>query len=70
MNLKNNKIKLEEILNNPQARQVLESEFSDWIHSPLVKMAKRMTLGEVLQFAQRKVPQAKIQSVLEKLTKL
>ncbi len=70
MDLKNNKIKLGELLKNEQARQVLKSSFPEWMDSPLLQMAKHMPLCEILRLAQKQVPQDKIQSVLDKLGQL
>ena len=70
MDLKNNKIKLGEVLKNPQAKSVLERAFPQWMESPMLKMAKHMPLCEILRLAQNHVPEAEIQSVLEKLRQL
>lgn len=67
MNLKDNRITVTELLRNPQANKILQQEFPEIMGSPLIAFAGKMSLQEVLQFAQTSIPQETIQRVLAEL---
>lgn len=70
MDLKNNQITVRELLSNPQARRLLQSEFPMIVNSPLLQMAQNMTLQSVLYLAKGQIPQYKINQVLERLKEI
>ncbi len=70
MNLKNNRILVREVLANPSARAVVNREFPGLLSHPLMGMAKNMTLAGVLGQARGRVPQSKIDQVLEELRRI
>lgn len=70
MDLMQNKIKLGELMKHPTAGVLLKKEFPEWANSPLLKMASKMTLEDILKIAKKRVPQTKIDAVLEKLKAL
>ena len=67
MDLKNNKIKMGEIFNNPEAKKILEREFPEFTTPFMLRMAKNMSLDDVLRLAKGRVPQAKIDRTVEEL---
>ena len=67
MDLHNNQITLGEILSYPPAREVLKQELPGLYGSPLMGMARGMSLQSVLQFAKGNVSPDKVRRVLEQL---
>ncbi|MDP4152296.1 MAG: hypothetical protein Q8865_02485 [Bacillota bacterium] len=67
MDLKNNQITIGEIASNPEAKNILEQEFSNIVNPMLMRMAWNMSLNDVLKFARGRVPQEKIDHTLEEL---
>ncbi|MDF2567107.1 MAG: hypothetical protein K0R90_563 [Oscillospiraceae bacterium] len=67
MDLKNNQITVRELLANPKAKEILSREFPDLINSPLLGMARNMSLKNVLQLGGGRVPKEKIDRVLKEL---
>ncbi len=70
MDLKNNQITVGELMKNSKARAVLEREFKEYAHSPMIKMASRMTLSKLLEIAKKHVEPQRIKSVLNEIEKL
>lgn len=67
MDLKNNNITLGEVLKNNQAKKVLQNEFKEYFNSPLFSFAKKMSIQKLLQLAKGKVPDDKINKILNEL---
>ncbi len=67
MDLKNGKITVSEVLQNPRAYALLKQEFPQMVQSPLFHLAGGMTLNQVLAFAKGTIPQDKIDRLLEQL---
>lgn len=71
MDLRNGRITVGELWQNPKARAILQREFPQFAGNPmLLRMGMGMPLSKVLGFARGRVPQAKIDQVLEALQKL
>ncbi len=70
MDLKNNQIKVEELLKNHEAKMLLYREFPQLINFPVMQMAGSMTLQNVLQIARNYLPRNKVHLVMEELRKL
>lgn len=70
MDLKNGKVTIGELMRNQQATALFEKEFPGVLHSPLAGMMRNKTLSQVLRMAAGRVPQQKIERVLEQLRKL
>ncbi|WP_458862172.1 hypothetical protein [Acidaminobacterium chupaoyuni] len=68
MDLRNNQITIRELLQQPQARMLLQREFPQVFRNPLLlSSAQNMTLQNVIRQAEKFVPQAKIQEILKQL---
>lgn len=70
MDLKNGKIKVHEVLADPQAMAIFEREFGELAHSPLVQHAGNMTLSKIVKLARGKIDDAQIERILNELTAL
>lgn len=66
MDLRDFQITVGEVLANPRAREVVRRELPELAGSPLLGLAKGMTLQQVLSFA-RKIPEEKRRRILEGL---
>lgn len=67
MNLQNNQITLGELLENPQARAVLQKRFGTLLSHPMLSMAKNMTLQQIIHLAGNQVSPALISQTLLEL---
>ena len=70
LDLKNNQIKVEELLKNREAKTLLYREFPQLMNFPVIQMAGNMTLQNILQIARNYIPGNKIRLVMEELRKL
>lgn len=70
MDLKNGKIMVREVLQNPRAKALLEQELPQVIHSPLLAFAGAMSLDQVLSYAKGRLPRQKIEELLSKLEEI
>ncbi len=70
MDLRNNQITVAQLLDNPQARALLDREFPGLSNQPLVRSARGLTLAQVLHLVAGRVSPRKIQYLLEELKKL
>lgn len=70
MNLYNNQITVGQLLDNPQARAVLDREFPGLTANPLVRSARGLTLARVLQLMAGQVSPAQVQRVLTALAEI
>lgn len=67
MNLKNNEIMIEEIISNPKAKALLKKEFPEVMNPMMLRLARSMSLGYVLNLAKGRYSQEKIDRVLSEL---
>ncbi len=70
MNLKNNKITVGELLDDPASRAVFQRRFPMVMKHPLLGAARTVTLEQLIAFAQSYIPPRKINETLEELKKL
>lgn len=70
MNLKNYNITVGEVLQNPQARALLQRELPMIIRHPMLPMANAIPLRDIINNAGGYVSQKKIQSILQQLERL
>ena len=70
MDLRNNTIKMRELLANHEAKGILTRTFPEFANPFMLSMAEGMTLAAVIKLAGSKVPRAKIESVVSELEKL
>ncbi|WP_296629254.1 hypothetical protein [uncultured Negativibacillus sp.] len=70
MNLKNYNITVGEVLQNPQARALLQRELPMIMRHPMLPMANAIPLRDIINNAGGYVSQKKIQSILQQLERL
>ena len=70
MNLKNYNITVGEVLQNPQARALLQRELPMIMRHPMLPMANAIPLRGIINNAGGYVSQKKIQSILQQLERL
>lgn len=69
MDLKNNRITVGELMDNPKSRAVFQKRFPMVLKHPLVGAARTVTLEQVISFAQAYIPQKKIDETMNELRK-
>lgn len=70
MDLKNNRITVGVLLDNPKSRAVLEKNFPTLLSHPLLGGARNLTLAQVLNVAKKKLPKERIDATLQELRNL
>ena len=70
MDLRNNQIKMGELLADPRAKEILSRRFPQLVGRPIVAASKGMTLEHAMKLGAAYVPQAYLQETLEMLRKL
>lgn len=70
MDLKNNRITVGELLENPSARAVFQRRFPMVMKHPLLGAARTVTLEQLISFAGAYVPKGIINETLQELKKL
>jgi len=70
MNLKNNQIKMGELLKNQEAKAIIQSEFPELNKPMFITLSRGMTLEKVLNLAQGKVAGERIDRVLNALAQV
>lgn len=67
LDLKNNKITVGELLDDPASRAVFQRRFPMVMKHPMVGAARTVTLEQLIAFARAYLPQKKINETLEDL---
>lgn len=70
MDLKNNRITVGQLLDDPKARAVFQRRFGKWMKHPAVSAARSLTLEQLVELAQAWLPRRTIQETLEELRRL
>ncbi|MFI3250647.1 MAG: hypothetical protein R3Y07_06765 [Eubacteriales bacterium] len=70
MNLRNNQITLEELMQNPKSKAVLQRRFGNLLNHPMVGMARKMSLARLAEMAKQKLPQSTIDDTIRELEAL
>ena len=68
MNLKNYQITVGEVLQNPQAKAMLQKELPMVMRHPMLPMANAIPLKDVIHYAGGYVSQRKMQNILDQLS--
>lgn len=67
MDLRNQKITVGELLDDPRSRAVFQRRFGHLLGSPLVKAGRSLTLEQLAALAGTKLPRQVIEQTLEEL---
>lgn len=67
MDLNNLDITVGQLLQNREAKQILEREFPNLVNSPMSRLYSSMPLRQVIVHAKSVVPDEKIQRIIKKL---
>lgn len=70
MDLKNNKITVGELLDNPKSHAVFQRRFPMVMKHPLLGAARTVTLEQLISFAGAYVPRNIVNETLQELRKL
>lgn len=70
MDLRNNKITVKELMNNPASRQLLLKELAGWVNPQMISFASNMTLATVMNFAKGRLSEKKVEEIIDKLKKI
>lgn len=70
MNLKNYNITVGEVLQNPQAKAMLQKELPMVMRHPMLPVARAIPLKDVMSYAGGYISPKKMQSILDKLSKI
>lgn len=70
MDLRNQKITVGELLDNPKSRAVFQRRFGKFMKHPMVGAARSLTLSKLAEMAAVYLPQKTIQDTLRELEQL
>lgn len=70
MDLRNNRITIGELLNNPKAKAVLASELPEMSGSPYLILVRGMTLEKVISKWGGHIPPERLQRIVKKLKEI
>ena len=67
MELRNNRITVGELLDDPRSRAVFQRRFGYLMRNPLVEAGRSLTLDQLIALAGTKLPRKVIEETLEEL---
>ena len=70
MDLKQNKITVGELLDNPKSRAVFQRRFGRWMKHPMVQAAQSLTLAQLAEMAAVYLPKKTIEDTIRELRAL
>lgn len=70
MDLKNDRITVGELLDDPKARAVFQRRFGKWMKHPMVAASRTLTLGQLMEMAGVWLPKKTIQETWQELSRL
>ena len=70
MDLKNDRITVGELLDDPRARAVFQRRFGKWMKHPMVAASRSLTLGQLIEMAGVWLPRKTIQETWQELSRL
>ena len=70
MDLRNQKITVGELLDNPKSRAVFQRRFGRYLKHPMVGAARSLSLAPLAEMAAVYIPKKNIQETLQELQKL
>lgn len=70
MDLKNDRITVGELLDDPRARAVFQRRFGKWMKHPMVAASRTLTLSQLMEMAGVWLPKKTIQETWQELSRL
>lgn len=70
MDLKQGRITVGELLDNPRSRAVFQRRFGKWMKHPMVAASRSLTLNQLTEMAGAVLPRKTVQETLEELRRL
>lgn len=70
MDLKNDRITVGELLDDPRARAVFQRRFGKWMKHPMVAASRTLTLGQLMEMAGVWLPKKTIRETWQELSRL
>lgn len=70
MDLKNGQIKFGTLLDNPQARAILQENFGSLLSHPMLSMTRNLTLSQIIAKGGNKLSKEAVTKTLEELRAL
>ena len=70
LDLKNNRITVGELLDDPKARAVFQRRFGKWLKHPMAAASRTLTLGQLMEMAGVWLPKKTIQETWQELSRL
>ena len=70
MDLKNNRITVGELLDDPKARAVFQRRFGKWMKHPMVAASRTLTLSQLMEMAGVWLPKKTIRETWQELSRL
>ena len=70
MDLRNKRITVGELLDDPRSRAVFQRRFSHMMRSPMVEAGRSLTLEQLIALARTKLPRKVIEETLEELRRV
>lgn len=70
MDLKNDRITVGELLDDPRARAVFQRRFGKWMKHPMVAASRTLTLSQLMEMAGVRLPKKTIRETWQELSRL
>ena len=70
MDLKNDRITVGELLDDPRARAVFQRRFGKWMKHPMVAASRTLTLSQLMEIAGVWLPKKTIRETWQELSRL
>ena len=70
MDLKNDRITVGELLDDPKARAVFQRRFGKWMKHPMVAASRTLTLSQLMEMAGVWLPKKAIRETWQELSRL
>ena len=70
MDLKNDRIPVGELLDDPKARAVFQRRFGKWMKHPMVAASRTLTLSQLMEMAGVWLPKKTIRETWQELSRL
>ncbi len=70
MDLKNDRITVGELLDDPKARAVFQRRFGKWMKHPMVAASRTLTLSQLMEMAGVWLPKKTIRETWQELSRL
>ena len=70
MDLKNDRITVGELLDDPRARAVFQRRFGKWMKPPMVAASRTLTLSQLMEMAGVWLPKKTIRETWQELSRL